>query len=493
MGEFEKDIRDLFVDLEVEIDTNDLWKGIEKKLDKKRKKFPIWWFLIPVVLLLLTGVFLIGKNNQQTVNKESLVVNNTKSTNTIVNTSTLSTKETTEIVNNTRKSADNNEVEPGKNNNSKLTSSTENRQTQYVQAQEAQYVQAQYVQAQNVQAQKEMSRRTKDSFKAKTPIESQLIKVLLDSDLTNNNFENNIGLNQNSQIRNNSVAKALNDSDKLRKLLLINTIHRSINNLKYKRGILRYNSKIKVNDIIAKTNTNHSWNKSIDFGIGMALATKSLVSKSLRYDYYKRNREKTESHLEAINSNIAFNVQHNSGFFISSGINYTQIDERFLSVDSVYLKSNKNGIVKEIVNADGSITEERGQVEVLEVKNWDKEIYNYYYFIDIPLSLGYSFNIKNTKIEFSSGISYNLAFMKKGQILGVEDYPVDIAKEKNVFKTNSGMNFISNMKIVFPIKNHLFYVEPNIKYNLKSITADNNPLEQKYFNYGIKLGTRFKF
>jgi len=464
MGEFEKDIRDLFVDLEVNVDTDDLWKGIERKLDKRDRKHPVWWFLIPAtLLLLLTTVYFISKNDNYSNKEKEKIANSNIINSDIKKTNITNSKEIINDISNNL--TDNNNKKSLKIATTELPNKGKSQN--------------------NI---KKVNNIAKYPTHKKASTLVAISKTALDPVKDYIPIEDNVDFEQ--------ITKAVKtdvNQIKTRELIVLNQMFGYKRNLKSIRKDLNYNYDFTYYDRKHQNKSKAQWQKNLDIGLGLALVSKSLIVKDNIYKYYKEDRESTESYLEAINSNIAFNIQHESGFFVSTGINYTQIDERFLSKGSVDIYTNKAGVTKEIVNSDGTVTQERGQVEVLEKKKWDKEIYNYYYFIDIPISLGYAFDIKRVKIELSSGLSYNLAFMKKGQIIGVDEYPVDIAKEKDLFRSNSILNLISSLKVVYPIKNHLFYLEPNIKYNLKSVTVDENPLEQKYFNYGLKLGTRFSF
>jgi len=466
MGEFEKDIRDLFADLEVKIDTNEIWPGIEKSLDKRDKKRPIWWILAPIFLILIGGIYVYNLKNTTTNNNSQTSIDYPKSKSS-------------------HKQSASNDSYNNKNSVDNLNINSTNTQS-------------------NLNKDISLPQKTKiknnqlinyKKVRKNNPIKKEKIKYnfAINNIQTQNSSSNNANLSTSSNKASDQNSIVTNSSTNINKTIL--NIGKLTNSLK----LISYKNKLNLKANFSKFKETHnsnqvpSWNKSIDFGIGFALVNKYLNAKSDKYLIYQEKRENTEKYLEAINSNVSININHKSGFFISTGIDYTQIDERFTNADSIDFEYKDDGIIKEELDANGQSTTLRGQKEFINHTKWDKEIYNYYYFIDIPVSLGYSLSINKTKIEISSGLSYNIAFMKKGQIIGLNRYPVDISEEKGLFTSNSGLSFISDLKILFPIKNHLFYIEPNIKYNLKSITHKDNPLEQKYLTYGIKIGSRFKF
>ncbi len=456
MGEFEKDIRDMFVDLEVPIDTNELWRGIERKLDKKDKKYPLWWFLIPLILLPLITytVFTQTKSSEKINSKNTSIVNSI----------------------NTSQNPDN----------------------------EKQIVIAKH------------DNKTKNSSSQEAEVDKNEVKSS-GANLQKQSFVDNKSIAKKNKIRNKNARKntVINDISYVQKEIKKNTLLMS-NGTKEKRldfNIFKLNHVINSlekskhfelelldfkpvqNEIKTKEKKKSgSWNKSLDIGIGFAFVDKLLKERDNNYLLYREKRESTEAYLEAINSNIALNFKNESGFFISTGVNYTQIDERFTSKDSAELVSSKdNAVIQEITESDGSKTTIRSQKDVVQFIKWDKVIYNYYHFVDIPVSVGYAFGKNKWNFEISSGISYDIAFFKRGQIIGLDNYPVDISKDNALFKSSAGLNFISNMKVLYNSDRYTFYFEPNIKYNIQSITKKSNPVEQKYLIYGIKLGSRFRF
>ena len=455
MGEFEKDIRDMFVDLEVPIDTNELWRGIERKLDKKDKKYPLWWFLIPLILLHLITYTLYTqtKSSEKTNSKNTSIANNKN-------------------------------ISRNKDNEKQIVLAKHDNKTKNAVLKES-GIEKNEVKSAIVNSEKSAFVNNRIAKKNAIRNESTLKSIVLES----NTYTPKSIVENTKVISNESKEKRLN----LNIFRLNRRISSLLSNRVFELELIDFKPvPNKTRTKVKKKST--SWKKSIDIGIGFALVDKLLKEKDKNYLLYREKRESTEAYLEAINSNIALNFKNKSGFFISTGINYTLIDERFTSRDSAELVSSKNNaVVQEITESDGSKTTIRSQKDVVQFIQWDKVIYNYYHFIDIPVSIGYAFGNNKWNFEVSSGISYDIAFFKRGQIIGLDNYPVDISKDKALFKSSAGLNFISNMKVLYNSDKYTFYFEPNIKYNIQSITKKSNPLEQKYLIYGIKLGSRFRF
>ena len=449
MGEFEKDIRDMFGDLELQIDTDKLWSGIEKKLDKKDRKYPAWWIIAPVILLVAIIIYVTTGLNTGIKNTKSNSLNQQENSKT----------------NNHQQPNEQQKVLNGANFNIKNKKDTEKKDF------------------------KENSRKSVNRKKTnliatthnKEKLQDETTSVLISPDIKE-------GENTPDSIE----EKPVIIEKKPLELIVISSIPNKFNliyipeEIIYQGAFADYFDRKPVEKV-------DRWSNSMDFSLGFALVNKDLKAKTGDFNAYLDKRIATESYLEAFNSNFDFNLNHISGFFITSGIHFTQIDERFKDVDSIDIYKENEGVTKEVQNGDGTISYLRGQKEVVKHITWDKVIYNYYSFIEIPIILGYHFDINNISVELNSGLSYNLLLLKHGQIIGTEGFPVDLSEEKNIFKNQSGISFIAGMKILFPVRKKLFFFEPNFKYNLQDITTDEYPLKQRYFNYGIKLGYRYRF
>lgn len=453
MGEFEKDIRDMFADFELQIETDEIWPGIEKRLNKKKdKRRFLWWWFAPLLLALPLGALLIFNNIESTNNLE--IENFTNSD---------------KITTNNAKVHSSNNTDLEKNNISEeLIDSIIHTNT------EPTYT--------NIN--KNISKQKLDQ----STISEKSLKNQLFTDVQyNENVKNNDSNLQTDQLSTTNNASISSDDFFIPIEKLINRILflTNKNNL-----VLKNRTVTPVQNQIKKVK--NQWSSDLDIAVGVAIANKFLHSKDESFEVYRNKRKSTENQLEAINSTITFQLKNKSGFFIGTGLNYTQIDEKFSDNDSIDFLKTGDGIISIKTNPDGTSIENRGKKELIEHRIWNKNIYNYYFFFDVPVYVGYSGKIKKLQYEFNSGISYNLLFLKTGQIIGINGYPVDIAQEKDLYKTYGGLSLISGLKLFIPYKNYTFFVEPNLRYNLNTVSEKSYPLSQKYLNYGFKVGGRIK-
>lgn len=448
MGEFEKDIRDMFADYELQIDSEEIWPGIEKRLERsRRKKRFLWWWFTPLLLVLPLGYFYATQMGENENNSTAQVSSEKRFEINDKNIGALTQKSENEDYKIKSESKLNNSQSlKNKKSDSKIFAKTKSK-------------------SENAGS---------GSFTGNTTKEIEKSTLV---------FSDNNATKESTTIHTGDQPKMV----VFDKTELLTSLIRPFN---YLRKII---PQIKNSPATfeKKAKSTH-WDNALDFAMGFAFANKYLNAKEESFNQYKAKRENTESHLEAISASIKHQVKHKSGLFLNAGLNYCQIDEKFSDIDSIDILKSGDGIISILTNNDGSTIENRGKKEVIEHRTWDKEIYNYYFFIDIPVNIGYAGKFKKVNYEISSGISYNLSFLKKGQIIGLYNYPVNIDKESGIFRTHSGFSLNSGIKVLIPYKNHLFFIEPNLKYNLQSLTAGDYPLSQKYLTYGIEIGGRIK-
>ena len=237
---------------------------------------------------------------------------------------------------------------------------------------------------------------------------------------------------------------------------------------------------------------NNAFKWSVDLFTGFDYAAKILEAKTYDYRWYAREREQSENYLEAFNFGFHFNMHHKSGLIGGTGLVYHQIDEIFESSNSRDVETFKEGIIEIITNADGSSSIVSGQKLIIEHKSWNKKKFNNYGFINIPLFVGYAHNAGTWQLEISSGVDFNLAFIKHGEIIGKEGFPVSVSNPQNsIYRRLTSVNLNGGIKLLYPLSDRFnVFIEPNFHYNLYSLTQENNPLHQKYFHTGLRIGTR---
>jgi hypothetical protein len=239
---------------------------------------------------------------------------------------------------------------------------------------------------------------------------------------------------------------------------------------------------------------NHAFRWSLDLFGGIDYTAKSLLAKNYDYRWYSQARFDTEKYIQSFNLGFQVNLEHQTGWHLGSGLVYHRIDELFESNSTKEFRTFKEGVVQIVTNADGSLTEVNGQKLVIVRKSWSKRKYNTYTFLNLPMNLGWSHSVGGFRLAYTAGIDVNLQFSQSGEIIGNEGFPVSVSEPQNsIFRNLTSVNLNGGIKLLYPLSDRIIiYAEPNIHYNLYSITDPEYPLEQRYFHSGLRIGSRIK-
>ena len=211
-------------------------------------------------------------------------------------------------------------------------------------------------------------------------------------------------------------------------------------------------------------------------------------------------RNSTESSLYSYSSGFRLSAMTETGFGFRTGLNYSQINERFryldpessqvrtiTTVDYIY----QNGIIVDsIVKREEIIVP--GTLEIIHR--------NTYRLIDIPILFAIEKNIGKSNFYYSinAGVFINLQFSQKVRMLETDlksasyygsDYNETATFERSL---NSSL-FLSTGLHYRLLENIHITIEPNLRLHSQSFTLSDNPISQSYINLGLITGMRYLF
>jgi len=182
-------------------------------------------------------------------------------------------------------------------------------------------------------------------------------------------------------------------------------------------------------------------------------------------------------------NNYGINIQYHgeSNFYFSSGLFISQRGEK---VDYDYLITNFENRVSGVVSSYSE----------LKPSAFEKVVYsgsNSYHFIEIPLNIGYKFDI-SSKFELRSQIG--LSYMALNQSQGKKGDPISLLLNDLSSLNFNTQNIAANVKtgIFYNKKNIAFGLEPMFGANLNTLDQNASLIKTKPFSYGINLSTNFK-
>ena len=208
-------------------------------------------------------------------------------------------------------------------------------------------------------------------------------------------------------------------------------------------------------------------------------------------------KKSTESYLEAFQINLVGRYQLRNGLYAHAGIGYGQIDEKFqFNTEDIAITKEDNIPIIIIKRPNGMNDTIRGSREKEVITTLNAETYNYHRMIELPFAVGYEFTVSQTSgIYFDFGGSVNLSTFRKGYLV-VDD--IDIISfddaTRPVYKTSTGFKLNGGLGLRYHLANGLsFSVGPEMRYHMSNWIRDEHPIEQRYFDIGLRLATSVRF
>ena len=235
------------------------------------------------------------------------------------------------------------------------------------------------------------------------------------------------------------------------------------------------------------------FNASIDY----PFRSMNLIGQGELAPYLDQRRD-TEASMPSFNAGFVAGYFHSSGLLIKSGVQYTQINERFLYVKENVIKIQTHITIDTMYNTDGSYSIHR-DTSILEVLGRDEmRTLNQFRMLDIPLILGYNFDLARFNIDVNAGVILNITSASTGRIFNENLLPSYYGRKGtgdfNPFARYYGVSLYGGMTFLSPVTDRLqFYLEPNVRYYLKSFSSSQYPIRQKYLVAGLSTGFRYYF
>lgn len=235
---------------------------------------------------------------------------------------------------------------------------------------------------------------------------------------------------------------------------------------------------------------NTDWGMEIFASPDYAFKSVSNVNASAQY---LNSKDSSEQMQVGYSAGIRLVKPLNDHFLLKTGIQYSQINQKFVYRNENEIKVTTVITARTIIRSPGD-TVLVSDTSVLQTIGYSvRNVKNRYRSIDIPLTLGYEFGNDDLRVGINAGVIFNVSSWYQGEMLDTAYQPVSISKASNsLFKTNIGMGLYSSLSIQKRISEntHLFF-EPYFRYNLKNMTNDVSPYTQRFQVGGLAIGLRF--
>jgi hypothetical protein len=202
-------------------------------------------------------------------------------------------------------------------------------------------------------------------------------------------------------------------------------------------------------------------------------------------DAYIAQRKASTGIHYAFSAGLRYTRVFGSGISIRTGINYSQINERFIAF---------NGFVLEHVVQVNSIGDTIANYTAASVQY--KKSTNVYRTIDIPIQAGFEFGNGRLHTNISAGALVNILSKQTGNAVEPNGNVIDLSSSKTSsqyqYKSNVGISFLGSVSVYYKVNEKLHLMaEPYIRYSFAPMTKAEITFKQKFHTAGLRFGLRW--
>ncbi len=225
----------------------------------------------------------------------------------------------------------------------------------------------------------------------------------------------------------------------------------------------------------------------------ISFVDRQLEAKDSNYTELLSLRERNERELEAFQFGLRLTLQHRSGLGLTSGLNFTQINEQYRYYSTVIKVDTVPGIKYLVINLDNDTIPIYGDVPLETKTSYKKEYYNNYRMIEVPVLAGYHLRHRNFSLAAQAGVFVNVGLNVQGKVLQSVSEDVDI-EEADIYRSSVGLSYYFGVSAGYFINDNIeAYISPFMRYMPSNIANDNYGLKQNYNLYGVNIGAAWHF
>lgn len=241
---------------------------------------------------------------------------------------------------------------------------------------------------------------------------------------------------------------------------------------------------------------NNSFRYLLDLYIAPQYSFKSLEDPSGTMASHIASRDTTEKSLLAYTVGGRASIAMSNGLALRAGLSYTEIQERF---DLDIANEMKTIIEIDVITNGMGDTTRIDTTTFIQTGTRKIRRFNYLRSFDVPVMLGYSFDVGNIALEFNAGAIFNIHFRSRGTFLSpfipgqIASYTKGDPEYIDVYKSNIGISYYGSAAVSIPINPKFdFLIEPHVRYTPKSITTATYAVDQKHLLTGAAFVLRYK-
>ena len=272
----------------------------------------------------------------------------------------------------------------------------------------------------------------------------------------------------------------------------------TINNVREMQGLQTINFKnLKLPDCptIEKNAAGNKQYRDVYAGPDKAFEVFKTYTDTASNNYLQKRKASTKF-ASAFSAGLRYTKVFDNGVSARAGLNYSQVNEKFLYFNPSELKFVTVITTRVIIRQPGDTVYINDTLQYQQSGTRTKVTYNRYRNIDIPLVLGYEIGNGKIHANINAGVIINIYSWYKGDVLDSLYQPVSITTGKGnsvyQFKNNIGIGFLGGVSFYYKITDRLhLLLEPYFRYNLSPMSNKNLNLQEKYNTAGVRAGVRF--
>ncbi len=240
--------------------------------------------------------------------------------------------------------------------------------------------------------------------------------------------------------------------------------------------------------------------KSLDVYFSHDFASKILEPNNDSSQSYLNMRNQTERAMYSYSIGARFGYNLNYRWNLHTGLNYSQINEKFEYTDP---ESNQTRLItiKDYIYENGRIVDSVITEETVIVPGTEKlKVFNKFKSFDIPIIARFTLLAnRHMSLSATAGVYLNLSFSQRGMMISENNNtPVDFTSGKEnaeiIYKTQLGVSAYGGISLAYHLTHNIdFVLEPHVRVQTESMTVGDYALKQKFNTFGIATGFRYKF
>ena len=246
---------------------------------------------------------------------------------------------------------------------------------------------------------------------------------------------------------------------------------------------------IEISSPFNKEETMDTWQSYVGVSTAYYKGSRSLRSLD-SLDTTLSLRSEGEEFVEAWGVGLEYILEHKSGLFLGTGLAYRQINDR-----AKLEEQSRELLVPTPI-------ELQGQGVFAEITNVERVRYHKIGMIDIPLFVGYTLKQGRNAFSFRTGININLRTYSRGQIIDSQlqdngEYGAVLRSVEDEVLFRNRVGWSSQIELGYHrLINDSFElaIKPTFRfYNSAFNDESNNPIEQRYKHFGLKMTLSKRF